>query len=58
MVLTKNKELESMVSQYSASEKQNINQLSMILNGVIDANVNGGIANYQSVSSVLFRNQT
>ena len=50
MVLTKNKELESMVNQYSVSQKQNINQLSMILNGVIDANVNGGIANFQNVS--------
>ena len=50
MILTKNKELEAKVTEYSSGKETNINPLSMILNGVIDANVNGGIANYQSVS--------
>ena len=49
MILSKNKELDKIVNDFSTTKKSNINPLSMILNGVIDANVNGGIANYQSV---------
>ena len=49
MILSKNKELDKTVNDFSTTSKTNINPLSMILNGVIDANVNGGIANYQSV---------
>ena len=49
MILSKNKELDKTVNDFSTTNKTNINPLSMILNGVIDANVNGGIANYQSV---------
>ncbi|XP_066913124.1 dedicator of cytokinesis protein 3-like [Clytia hemisphaerica] len=48
MILTKNKELEAKVTEYSSGKETNINPLSMILNGIIDANVNGGIANYQT----------
>ena len=50
MILSKNKELDKIVDDFASTSKTNINPLSMILNGVIDANVNGGIANYQSVS--------
>lgn len=49
MICSKNKELQSKVDEYAPLMKSNASQLSMVLNGVIDANVNGGIANYQSV---------
>lgn len=49
MIRSKNKELSSRVEEYAPLMKSNASQLSMVLNGVIDANVNGGIANYQSV---------
>ncbi|XP_066913128.1 dedicator of cytokinesis protein 3-like isoform X3 [Clytia hemisphaerica] len=48
MICSKNKELQSKVDDYAPLMKSNASQLSMVLNGVIDANVNGGIANYQS----------
>lgn len=43
----KNKQLRSLISRLSSRPNQNINPLSMSLNGVIDAAVMGGTAKYQ-----------
>ncbi|XP_030639791.1 dedicator of cytokinesis protein 3-like [Chanos chanos] len=47
VVENKNQELRTLISQYQHRHHSNINLLSMCLNGVIDAAVNGGIARYQ-----------
>ncbi|KAM9859694.1 dedicator of cytokinesis protein 3-like isoform 2-T2 [Aulostomus maculatus] len=48
VVENKNQELRTLISQYQHKQlHSNINLLSMTLNGVIDAAVNGGIARYQ-----------
>ncbi|CAG11287.1 unnamed protein product [Tetraodon nigroviridis] len=48
VVENKTQELRTLISQYQHRQHQgNINPLSMCLNGVIDAAVNGGIARYQ-----------
>ncbi|XP_062923856.1 dedicator of cytokinesis protein 3 isoform X7 [Mobula hypostoma] len=48
VVENKNQELRSLINQYQHKQLHtNINLLSMCLNGVIDAAVNGGIARYQ-----------
>ncbi|KAK2861515.1 hypothetical protein Q5P01_001048 [Channa striata] len=48
VVENKNRELRTLISQYQHKQLHgNINLLSMTLNGVIDAAVNGGIARYQ-----------
>uniref|UniRef100_A0A6Q2XY28 Dedicator of cytokinesis 3 n=1 Tax=Esox lucius TaxID=8010 RepID=A0A6Q2XY28_ESOLU len=48
VVENKNHELRTLISQYQHKQLHgNINLLSMCLNGVIDAAVNGGIARYQ-----------
>lgn len=47
-ILSKNQELVNIIEEYKEKKNANVNRLSMILNGVIDANVNGGIANYQN----------
>lgn len=50
VVENKNLELRTLISQYQHKQLHgNINLLSMTLNGVIDAAVNGGIARYQEV---------
>jgi len=50
-VETKNSELSSMIDEYSnASNSKDINPLSMLLNGVIDAAVQGGTEQYKKVS--------
>ena len=46
---TKNREIQSLTSQYTANKTRNINPLSMLLNGVIDAAVMGGLSNYEKV---------
>ncbi|XP_074619689.1 dedicator of cytokinesis protein 1-like isoform X2 [Acropora palmata] len=46
-VESKNKELERIIARLSADKSQSVNPLSMILNGVIDAAVMGGIAKYE-----------
>lgn len=48
-VESKNKELDRIISRLSADKTQSINPLSMILNGIIDAAVMGGIAKYEEV---------
>ncbi|XP_040301497.1 dedicator of cytokinesis protein 3 [Herpailurus yagouaroundi] len=48
VVENKNQELRALISQYQHRQAHgNINLLSMCLNGVIDAAVNGGVARYQ-----------
>jgi len=48
VVENKTQELRTLISQYQHRQHHgNINPLSMCLNGVIDAAVNGGIARYQ-----------
>jgi hypothetical protein len=50
VVENKTQELRTLISQYQHRQHHgNINPLSMLLNGVIDAAVNGGIARYQEV---------
>lgn len=57
VVENKNQELRTLISQYQHKQMHgNINLLSMCLNGVIDAAVNGGIARYQEVSQALLLN--
>nr|XP_014346036.1 PREDICTED: dedicator of cytokinesis protein 4 [Latimeria chalumnae] len=43
----KNQQLRTLISQCQTRQMQNINPLTMCLNGVIDAAVNGGLARYQ-----------
>ena len=38
-----------MIGRFKADTKANLNPLSMLLNGVIDAAVMGGISNYEKV---------
>lgn len=42
-----NKELRKLIAQYTAEPRRSISPLSMRLQGVIEAAVNGGIAKYQ-----------
>lgn len=48
-VESKNKELDRIIANLSSDRNQSINPLSMILNGIIDAAVMGGIAKYEEV---------
>lgn len=48
-VESKNKELDRIITNLSSDTSQSINPLSMILNGIIDAAVMGGIAKYEEV---------
>ena len=52
MVGNKNRDLRELVASYShgRDSKTSINPLTMTLNGVVDAAVNGGIAKYKEVS--------
>ncbi|XP_015272128.1 PREDICTED: dedicator of cytokinesis protein 4-like, partial [Gekko japonicus] len=43
----KNQQLRTLISQCQNRQMQNINPLTMCLNGVIDAAVNGGVSRYQ-----------
>lgn len=45
----KNQQLRTLISQCQTRQMQNINPLTMCLNGVIDAAVNGGVSRYQEV---------
>ena len=49
---SKNQELKTLTSRYKKNPQENINPMSMLLNGVIDAAVMGGIANYNKVNTV------
>ena len=46
---SKNNELERVITRIQSDLTQSINPLSMILNGIIDAVVMGGIAKYEEV---------
>jgi len=46
-IASKNKELSLIITTFESYPEKNLNPLSMVLNGVIDANVNGGISKYQ-----------
>ena len=52
-IASKNKELLLIITTFETYPEENINPLSMVLNGVIDANVNGGISKYQQVNQFL-----
>lgn len=45
----KNKEILSMCNRYAANPKIDLNPFTMLLNGVIDAAVMGGISNYERI---------
>lgn len=47
----KNQQLKTLIGQCQTRQMQNINPLTMCLNGVIDAAVNGGVSRYQEVRS-------
>jgi hypothetical protein len=51
-VTSKTHELQRNIEELQEDDKKNINPLSMQLNGVIDAAVNGGILNYKKVRYV------
>ncbi len=46
---SKNQEIEMQVTLYSANKSLSIHPLSMLLNGVIDAAVQGGVKNYDLI---------
>lgn len=48
-VSSKIKEIQKVTSDIVADKSRNINPLSMLLKGVIDAAVMGGISNYEKV---------
>ena len=48
----KNQQLKTLIAQCQARQMQNVNPLTMCLNGVIDAAVNGGVARYQEVRAL------
>lgn len=52
VIENKNLQLRTLIAQCQTRQMQNINPLTMCLNGVIDAAVNGGLARYQEVSIV------
>ena len=49
VIENKNQQLRTLIAQCQSRQMQNINPLTMCLNGVIDAAVNGGLARYQEV---------
>ncbi|CDQ89387.1 unnamed protein product [Oncorhynchus mykiss] len=49
VIENKNLQLRTLIAQCQSRQMQNINPLTMCLNGVIDAAVNGGLARYQEV---------
>lgn len=44
---TTNKRINSLIEQHIADDHMSTNNLGMLLNGVVDASVNGGISNYK-----------
>ena len=49
VIENKNLQLRTLISQCQSRQMQNVNPLTMCLNGVVDAAVNGGLARYQEV---------
>lgn len=63
VIENKTLQLRTLIAQCQMRQMQNINPLTMCLNGVIDAAVNGGLARYQEVHihlvhSTQFKTQT
>ena len=48
----KNHEMRTLFSRYKSNPDEQINPLSMVLNGVVDAAVMGGTANYEKVKLI------
>ena len=46
---TVNQKLKSLIDQHRAEANLRVDPLGMVLNGVVDAAVNGGIANYRVI---------
>ena len=44
---TTNDKIQNLIDQFEKDSGVRVDQLSMVLNGVVDAAVNGGIANYK-----------
>lgn len=44
---TTNKRINSLIEQHITDDHMSTNNLGMLLNGVVDASVNGGISNYK-----------
>lgn len=55
VIENKNLQLRTLITQCQSRQMQNINPLTMCLNGVIDAAVNGGLARYQEVRKAQWR---
>lgn len=55
VIENKNLQLRTLITQCQNRQMQNINPLTMCLNGVIDAAVNGGLARYQEVGKARWR---
>ena len=53
---TVNQKLKSLIDQHRAEANLRVDPLGMVLNGVVDAAVNGGIANYRVSDLVRARN--
>uniref|UniRef100_A0A672S2J5 Dedicator of cytokinesis protein 4-like n=1 Tax=Sinocyclocheilus grahami TaxID=75366 RepID=A0A672S2J5_SINGR len=53
VIENKNLQLRTLITQCQTRQMQNINPLTMCLNGVIDAAVNGGLARYQEVDYIM-----
>ena len=49
-VESKNSDISSLVDEYTCNSSMDVNPLSMLLNGVIDAAVQGGTVQYREVS--------
>lgn len=52
VIENKTLQLRTLIAQCQMRQMQNINPLTMCLNGVIDAAVNGGLARYQEVLQI------
>ncbi|EGG19663.1 SH3 domain-containing protein [Cavenderia fasciculata] len=46
-IVQKNEELLARIDRYQQNQNENINPLTMTLNGIIDASVNGGVSRYE-----------
>ncbi|KAF2077340.1 hypothetical protein CYY_001343 [Polysphondylium violaceum] len=50
-IVQKNDELQSRIDKYQANPQETIHPLTMLLNGIIDASVNGGVSRYDQFLS-------
>ena len=54
-VTNKNEQIRALMAEYEASAPDNINPLTMLLNGTIDAAVQGGLKKYEQMRASLAR---